>query len=102
MHCPVPLSALGKLDSYFKSLEALVPRLQEDSTELYLGVVHPDSPKSTMEMIEAAQKFTGDMTFGVATECGWGRTSNEKLTRIMDISTAVSDAYDKNAGEHMA
>ena len=91
VHCPVPLSAMGKLDSYFEPLSTLVPRLKRDSTELYLGLVHEDNIESTRSMIEAAAKVAPE--FGVATECGWGRTPEKHYKSIMDISTAVSEPH---------
>lgn len=96
MHCPVPLSATDKLDSYFEPLKTLLPRLRQDGTELYLGLVHAHNIESTRKMIEAAGRVTQDFEFGVATECGWGRTPANDLESIMEISTAVSDPLLRN------
>jgi hypothetical protein len=96
MHCPVPLSAVDRLDSYFEPLKTLLPRLRQDGTELYLGLVHAHNLEITRKMIAAAGKVTEDFEFGVSTECGWGRTPTSDLESIMKISTAVSDPLIQN------
>lgn len=90
-HCPVPKSAVDNLDAYLEPLKELVPKFKEHNTDLYLGVVHYDDRATTQKMIEAAQRVLGDFPFGVATECGWGRTPSEQVDDIMKISTEVSE-----------
>ena len=89
-HCPVPKSAVEKLDEYLAPLKVFLPKLKEHGTDLYLGVVHFDDIAATKQMIEAAGQVLGDFEFGVSTECGWGRTPPEQIQNIMKISTEVS------------
>lgn len=89
-HCPVPKSAVDNLDAYYAPLEDLVPKLKEHGTELYLGVIHYDDMATTKKMIEAAGKVLGNFPFGIASECGWGRTPPEQITEIMKMSTELS------------
>ena len=58
-------------------------------TKLFLGLVHAHDEQGTRGRIAAAQKFYGG-SFGVATECGMGRTPSEKIDSIFGISAAVS------------
>lgn len=90
-HVPVPISAMDKLDSYFAPLTELFPKFKEHNTELYLGLVHYNDLEGTQNRIEAAKKAFGNFEFGVATECGWGRTPQEELASIMAISSSVSE-----------
>lgn len=90
IHVPVPLSAMDKLDAYYSPFRTLLPKLREHNTELYLGVVHYNDLEGTVKRIEAAKKTLGDVDFGVATECGWGRTPPEEIENIMKISSEVS------------
>ncbi|OCL12984.1 hypothetical protein AOQ84DRAFT_333330 [Glonium stellatum] len=83
-HMPVPK---GRTDNaYFAPLE----KLELGKTELYLGLVHAGDEEGTKKRIKAAQNVVQD--FGVATECGLGRTPPEDFESIMQISTAVSSA----------
>lgn len=90
-HLPVPVSAMGKLEAFFEPLKALLPTLREHGTELYLGVVQAGDLEGTTKRIEAAQKALGDFPFGVATECGWGRTPPEDIDSILRILREVSE-----------
>ena len=90
-HCPVPKSAIENLDNYLAPLAELIPKFREHGTELYLGVVHENNAGMTKKMIDAAGKVLGDFPFGVATECGWGRTEAMEIEDIMRISTEVSE-----------
>lgn len=90
-HVPVPKSALDKLDTYFEPLKQLVPKFKEHGTDLYLGVIHYDDRPATQKMIEAAKSVLGDYPFGVATECGWGRTPPEQIEDIMKLTTEVCE-----------
>ncbi|KAH6106606.1 hypothetical protein HBI69_179190 [Parastagonospora nodorum] len=86
-HAPVPVSAMGFLDEYFAPLKQILPNLKEHATELYLGVVQYDDLEGTKKRIEAASKVVPE--FGVATECGWGRTPVEQLDGIMKLTSQV-------------
>ncbi|KAF4548718.1 Hypothetical protein D9617_26g079330 [Elsinoe fawcettii] len=82
VHLPVPKERDD--DAYFAPLKGL----EIGDTELYLGLVHGYDEEGTMRRIEAAKKAV--KRFGVATECGMGRTPQEKFDSIAEICTKVS------------
>jgi hypothetical protein len=84
---PVPKDRTD--DEYFAPLK----ELELGNTELYLGVVHYNDLEGTKERIAAASK-TGKK-FGVATECGMGRTPPDHLESILEISAEVTKPYDR-------
>ena len=85
VHLPVPRDRDD--DAYFAPLTNL--NLGEE-TELYLGLVHfTDGVAGTQRRIDAAQRVV--TTFGVATECGFGRRSPETIASLLQIHTEVSD-----------
>lgn len=86
-HVPVPVSAMGFLDKYLAPLKQILPKFKEHRTELYLGVVQYDDLEGTEKRIEAACKIVPE--FGVATECGWGRTPVEQLDGILKLTSEV-------------
>ncbi|WPG98751.1 Hypothetical protein R9X50_00154500 [Acrodontium crateriforme] len=88
-HCPVPKSALSTLPAYLEPLKTIAPKLKEHNTELYLGLIHADDAEATRKMMDAANHVVDE--YGVATECGWGRTPLDQLESIMAISTGVSE-----------
>lgn len=88
--CPVPLSAMDKLEHYYEPLKKLLPKLTEHDTELYLGVVREHDLEGTKARVEAAKKAFPDTDFGVATECGLGRVSAEQAESVMAISREVT------------
>jgi hypothetical protein len=73
-------------DAYFAPLQ----NLQLDpETELYLGLVHlTDGVEGTQQRIAAAQKTV--TTFGVATECGFGRRNPQTVTDLLRIHSEVA------------
>ncbi|KAJ6788583.1 hypothetical protein PWT90_05342 [Aphanocladium album] len=89
MHCPVPQSAMSKLDSYYAPLAKLASVLNDDDTKLYLGLVHADDLHGTYERIAAAKSVVED--FGVGTECGLGRTPAAEIDNILNIMQEVSN-----------
>lgn len=54
MHCPVPLSAQGKLERYFKPIKSLLPILRENKTELFFGLVHAGKIDITRDMVQVS------------------------------------------------
>ncbi|KAJ5367888.1 uncharacterized protein N7496_007648 [Penicillium cataractarum] len=87
MHLPVPKDRADK--GYFEPLRKLilgVGTLAE--TKLYLGLVHANDEEGTRRRIEAALSTVRG--FGVATECGLGRTPTNELDSILSISREVS------------
>ena len=71
LHVPVPKDRTDA--AYFQPLAGL--RGFDDST-LYLGLIHHDDRDGDLARIRAAQAVTP--TFGVSSECGWGRTDPER------------------------
>ena len=90
-HFPVPKSAMEKLDDYYEPLKKLLPKFKEQGTELYLGAIIENDMEGSQKRIEAAKNAFGDFPFGIATECGWGRTPPEDLDSIYQISTQLSE-----------
>jgi hypothetical protein len=83
IHMPVPRGRAD--DAYFAPLRDL---LLPQETELYLGLIHPDVDlDGTRERIAAAQHHLP--TFGVATECGWGRGDEHTVDVLLDLHRAV-------------
>lgn len=100
IHCPVPLSAMDQLDSFYAPLSILDPQLVQNKTKLYLGLVHPHDVEGTKARISAAGRVVQE--FGVATECGWGRIPDRgDIDSIMDICRRVSrDHRDRRTEEY--
>lgn len=81
LHMPVPRS---RVDSdYFAPLK----QLDIGDSELYLGVLHADDEKGTRAKIKAAEEFVAP--FGLATECGLGRSSQAELDSVLDIASRL-------------
>ncbi|MCJ1383980.1 hypothetical protein MMC17_007094 [Xylographa soralifera] len=82
-HLPVPK---GRTDAaYFEPLK----KLDIKGARLYLGLVHVYDEEGTQERIRVAYS-TYQRPFGVATECGMGRTPKEHLDSILHISKRVT------------
>ena len=90
-HLPVPQSAMERLDEYYEPLKQMLPKLKEKSTDLYLGLVIENDLEGTKKRIDAAKKVLGDVDFGVATECGFGRMDKKELPSVFSISMEVSE-----------
>jgi hypothetical protein len=84
LHVPVPKDR--KDAPFFAPLR----KLEWEIPELYLGCVHAGDEEGTRERIATAKEVLGHIEFGVATECGLGRTPKEELESILSISKAVS------------
>ena len=87
-HLPVPKNRDDL--AYFEPLKQL-EEVRGDSFELFLGLVHYDDEEGTKRRITTAGKIVKN--FGVATECGFGRTPAEHIPSISAISTAVSQPW---------
>ncbi|KAG9649263.1 hypothetical protein KCU95_g5911, partial [Aureobasidium melanogenum] len=85
IHMPVPKDRDDV--AYFASLKGL--QAVRGDTDIYLGLVHTDDLEGTQRRIKAALEVLNG--FGVATECGWGRTSPEEIDSIVHILNAVSE-----------
>lgn len=88
-HFPVPQSAMARLSKYLSPLTVLYPALQKHGCELYFGVARFGDLEGTQKRIEEAKKFAPE--FGVATECGWGRTPPEEIEETMRLLAEVSE-----------
>ncbi len=76
LHLPVPKDRAD--DGYFRPLERLDGL---ESTTLYLGLIHHADEAGDLARMTAAQRFAP--AFGVASECGWGRTDSERVPGLL-------------------
>jgi hypothetical protein len=83
IHMPVPEDRFD--DSYYAPLGNLKLRSE---TELYLGLAHGFDLEGTKRRIEAAEKVVTQ--FGIATECGMGRTPKDEFENVIEVLAAVS------------
>lgn len=84
VHMPVPIDRSD--DAYFAPLRDL--KLHPE-TEFYLGLVHiADGVEGTRRRIAAAQRVVA--SFGVATECGFGRRPPETIPDLLRIHSEVA------------
>lgn len=87
LHLPVPIERDDA--AFFAPLTALDI---DASTELYLGLVHrEDGLEGATRRIAAAQAHVS-REFGVATECGFGRSPEGTATALFKTHRAVSRA----------
>jgi methionine synthase II (cobalamin-independent) len=94
IHMPVPKDRAD--DAYFAPLKDI----DLGKTMLYLGLVHYDDLEGTKLRIATAKKAMCGRTFGVATECGMGRTPPEQLDNILEITAAVAGPVRSVPHEH--
>ena len=76
LHLPVPQDRSD--DAYFAPLAGLGPL---PGTTLYLGLIHHDDAAGDAARIDAARKVVP--RFGIATECGWGRTDPARVPGLL-------------------
>jgi len=85
MHMPVPKDRHDA--AYFAPLGELKI---DPLTEMYLGLVHlTDGKAGALKRIQAAHEFLP--TFGVATECGWGRRQPDTLPELMELHRVAAE-----------
>lgn len=84
VHLPVPKDRDD--EAYFAPLKGL----DLGSTELYLGLVHPNDEEGTQRRLKTAVRMLGHSRFGVGSECGLGRTPLEEFDSIARTSTQLS------------
>ena len=77
LHMPVPKDRTDT--AYFKPLAELPRSL---ATTIYLGLIHHDDREGDRARIDAARGFLP--TFGIASECGWGRTDPQRLAGLLE------------------
>lgn len=76
LHLPVPKDRTD--DAYFAPLAGLkLP----PAAQLYLGLVHHDDHAGDMARITTAKRHWP--RFGIATECGWGRTDPARVPGLI-------------------
>ena len=84
LHLPVPKERTDA--DYFRPLARLTGF---DESALYLGLIHHDDAKGDVARIEAARAFV--KIFGVASECGWGRTDPERVSDLLMSHRAAAE-----------
>jgi hypothetical protein len=77
LHAPVPKPRTD--DAYFAPLSGWRRRPE---TRLYLGLIHFDDRPGDAKRIAAAHRVIAD--FGIASECGWGRTDPNRLAGLLE------------------
>lgn len=82
IHMPVPKSRVDA--NYFSPLE----NLDAGKTDVYLGLLHADDLDGTKKRIEVASGVLSE--FGVATECGFGRSDAVELESVLQIASQVT------------
>ena len=82
LHMPVPKSRTDA--AYFTPLKLL----DLGTTQLYLGLLHPEDEEGTKRRIQTASKYVSK--FGIATECGLGRSSEVELDSILQIAARLT------------
>lgn len=84
-HVPVPRGRDD--DAYFVPLKTL--RIQPQ-TEVFMGLVHlTDGLEGTRRRIAAARRYLP--SFGIATECGFGRRPPETVAALLDLHRTLMD-----------
>lgn len=76
LHLPVPRARDDA--GYLAPLRSL---RRPASTRLYLGLIHHDDAAGDRRRIDTARGVVG--VFGVATECGWGRTDPARVEGLL-------------------
>jgi hypothetical protein len=85
LHIPVPKDRTD--DGYFAPLAGLsLPAV----ATLYLGLIHHDDARGDRARIFAAGKMMP--RFGVATECGWGRTDPARVPALLAAHRLAMEA----------
>ncbi len=77
IHMPVPKDRADR--EYFLPLEGLCLSTE---TQLILGLIHHDDITGDRDRVDAAREFIG--SFGVASECGWGRTDPARVPGLLE------------------
>jgi len=77
LHLPVPRERDDA--GYFAPLRGLV---LPGPTRLYLGLIHHGDTQGDRRRIDAARAVVP--SFGVATECGWGRGDPSRLDGLLE------------------
>ncbi len=84
LHVPVPKDRIDA--AYFKPLADLTGF---DDTALYLGLIHHDDREGDLARIHTARSVIS--RFGVASECGWGRTDPQRVPSLLESHRAAAE-----------
>ena len=84
IHMPVPKNRTD--DAYYAPLKELKLRKE---TKVYLGLAHPHDLDGTLERAKTASKVLN--SFGIASECGFGRTPKDEFEAVMKVLVEVSE-----------
>lgn len=85
MHIPVPQ---GRSEAaFFAPLRNLK---LAPGTRVYLGLVLQGDPDGDQARIRVAKTYLDD--FGIATECGWGRTARENVQGLIDSHRLAAES----------
>jgi hypothetical protein len=84
IHMPVPKDRTD--DDYCAPMKELKLRKE---TQIYLGLAHAWDLKGTEKRISLARKVLE--MFGIATECGLGRTEKVEFEAVMEVVATVSE-----------
>ncbi len=76
VHMPVPQDRSD--NAYFRPLGTLA---LPEATEVMLGLIHYDDEGGDCDRMDAALRYLP--SFGVATECGWGRTDPNRVPGLL-------------------
>jgi hypothetical protein len=87
IHMPVPKDRTD--DAYYAPLKGL--KLGKE-TKVYLGLAHANDLDGTRKRINTASKVLKNFKhFGIATECGCGRTPKDTFEAVMEVLATVSE-----------
>ncbi|KAJ4358684.1 uncharacterized protein N0V89_003268 [Didymosphaeria variabile] len=98
IHLPIPKDRSDA--EYFAPLAGLKLNGLDSGSKpplLYLGLVHANDEAGTRKRIETAQSSI-PFTFGIATECGLGRTPLEEIGSVLQI---CKDVTTERSSEHL-
>ncbi len=85
LHIPVPRDRTD--DAYYAPLKSWK---RPPGTRLYLGLLHHDDEAGDKARIAAAHRAVDD--FGLAAECGWGRTEPGRLPGLLKGHRIAAEA----------
>ncbi len=85
LHMPVPPDRLDA--AYFAPLADLKTY---SSTEIYLGLIHCDDHDGNLARVRAAAGMLS--RFGIASECGWGRTDPDRVPGLIEAHRKAATA----------
>jgi methionine synthase II (cobalamin-independent) len=93
LHMPVPRDRDDA--GYFQPLTRLSGF---DDSALYLGLIHHDDREGDLRRIAAARPFAS--LFGVAAECGWGRTDPGRVPGLLESHRAAAEHLERVPAGH--